>query len=142
LRERLVDVVIATSADDACAVIHAAPAIQCLLLNWELGNDATHAQAQSVLDALLSRNATVRGRDGIDPTPVHALITRAATCASGIASGSTKVSRWITNRLPRPLTPPDHRQKRNNPLRAREPEKRENGPHCHPDGAATCRLTC
>ncbi|WP_126282764.1 Orn/Lys/Arg decarboxylase N-terminal domain-containing protein [Burkholderia stagnalis] len=72
LRERLVDVVIATSADDARAVVNADPAIQCLLLNWELGGDATHAQAQSVLDAMRARNATV---------PVFLLASRASAAA-------------------------------------------------------------
>ncbi|RQR49919.1 arginine decarboxylase [Burkholderia sp. Bp9125] len=72
LRERLVDVVIATSADDARAVVNADPAIQCLLLNWELGGDATHAQAQSVLDAMRARNATV---------PVFLLANRASAAA-------------------------------------------------------------
>ncbi|MGZ2746884.1 Orn/Lys/Arg family decarboxylase [Burkholderia stagnalis] len=72
LRERLVDVVIATSADDARAVVNADPAIQCLLLNWELGSDATHAQAQSVLDAMRARNATV---------PVFLLANRASAAA-------------------------------------------------------------
>ncbi|RQR51122.1 arginine decarboxylase [Burkholderia sp. Bp9126] len=72
LRERLVDVVIATSADDARAVVNADPAIQCLLLNWELGGDATHAQAQSVHDAMRARNATV---------PVFLLANRASAAA-------------------------------------------------------------
>ncbi|WP_323121321.1 Orn/Lys/Arg family decarboxylase [Burkholderia alba] len=73
LRERLVDVVIATSADDACAVVHADPAVQCLLLNWELGGDATHAHARSVLNALRARSATV---------PVFLLASRAS--AAGV----------------------------------------------------------
>ncbi|WP_423368046.1 Orn/Lys/Arg decarboxylase N-terminal domain-containing protein [Burkholderia sp. LMG 32019] len=72
LRTRLVDVVIATSADDACAVVAADPAIQCLLLNWELGNDAGHAPAQAVLDAMRARNATV---------PVFLLASRASASA-------------------------------------------------------------
>ena len=72
LRARLVDVVIATSADDACAVVAADPAIQCLLLNWELGNDADHAPAQAVLDAMRARNATV---------PVFLLASRASASA-------------------------------------------------------------
>ncbi|MGU7779104.1 Orn/Lys/Arg family decarboxylase [Burkholderia sp. PU8-34] len=72
LRARLVDVVIATSADDARAVVNADPAIQCLLLNWELGNDPAHAPAQSVLDAMRARNATV---------PVFLLANRASAAA-------------------------------------------------------------
>jgi len=72
LRTRLVDVVIATSADDACAVVVADPAIQCLLLNWELGNDPAHAPAQAVLDAMRARNATV---------PVFLLASRASAAA-------------------------------------------------------------
>ncbi|WP_175760678.1 Orn/Lys/Arg decarboxylase N-terminal domain-containing protein [Burkholderia anthina] len=72
LRARLVDVVIATSADDACAVVNADPAIQCLLLNWELGNDPAHAPAQAVLDAMRARNATV---------PVFLLASRASAAA-------------------------------------------------------------
>ena len=74
LRSRLVDVVIATSADDARAVVAADPAIQCLLLNWELGNDADHAPAQAVLDAMRARNATV---------PVFLLASRASVRDSG-----------------------------------------------------------
>ncbi|CAM2186399.1 arginine decarboxylase, degradative [Burkholderia latens] len=72
LRTRLVDVVIATSADDARAVVNADPAIQCLLLNWELGNDPGHAPAQAVLDAMRARNATV---------PVFLLASRASAAA-------------------------------------------------------------
>ncbi|NLP63684.1 hypothetical protein NH14_021490 [Paraburkholderia sacchari] len=42
LEQRFVNVIVATSADDAVAVIAADPLIQCLLLNWELGDDETH----------------------------------------------------------------------------------------------------
>ncbi|EMN1928038.1 arginine decarboxylase [Burkholderia ambifaria] len=72
LRARLVDVVIATSAEDARAVVDADPAIQCLLLNWELGNDPEHAPARAVLDAMRARNATV---------PVFLLASRASAAA-------------------------------------------------------------
>jgi hypothetical protein len=33
--------------------------IQCLLFNWELGDDDTHRQAQRILDAQRKRRATV-----------------------------------------------------------------------------------
>ncbi|PRE15560.1 Orn/Lys/Arg decarboxylase N-terminal domain-containing protein [Burkholderia multivorans] len=72
LRARLVDVVIATSADDARAVVDADPAIQCLLLNWELGDDSQHTPAHAVLDAMRARNATV---------PVFLLASRASASA-------------------------------------------------------------
>jgi arginine decarboxylase len=59
LEQRLVSVVVATSADDAVSVIEADPLIQCLLLSWELGNDETHLQAQRVLDAQRACSTTV-----------------------------------------------------------------------------------
>ncbi|WP_321854568.1 Orn/Lys/Arg family decarboxylase [Paraburkholderia tropica] len=83
LRERLVDVVTAASADDAVAVIGADPGVQCLLLDWELGTAAgdadagshasAHAAARTVLDALRARNATL---------PVFLLADR--TSAAGV----------------------------------------------------------
>ena len=84
LRTRLVDVVIATSAEDARAVVDADPAIQCLLLNWELGNDPGHAPAQAVLDAMRARNATV---------PVFLLIVTHLFMLTGL-SPNTKLA-WI-----------------------------------------------
>jgi arginine decarboxylase len=73
LRDRLVDIVLATSADDAIAVINADPAIQCLLLSWELGEPRGekraerraeprgdgHRDAQAVLDAMRARSENV-----------------------------------------------------------------------------------
>jgi arginine decarboxylase len=65
LRDRLVDVVIALTADDAIAIINADPAIQCLLLSWELGEQRGeqrgdgHRDAQAVLDAMRARSEGV-----------------------------------------------------------------------------------
>jgi len=52
LERRGVTVLLAASADDACAVIDSNPALQCLLLNWELPGGAL-----SVLETLRQRHA-------------------------------------------------------------------------------------
>lgn len=52
LERRGVVVLIAAGADDACAVIDSNPALQCVLLNWELPGGA-----QLVLDTLRQRHA-------------------------------------------------------------------------------------
>ncbi|SAK56309.1 lysine decarboxylase [Caballeronia glebae] len=62
LRERDVDVVMAASATDAIDVIGADPAIQCLLLDWELPDaqdSAAHRGPLAVLDAMRKRSETV-----------------------------------------------------------------------------------
>ncbi|CAM2174259.1 arginine decarboxylase, degradative [Paraburkholderia sacchari] len=65
LRDCLVDVTLALSADDAIAVINADPSIQCVLLSWELAGahsgdpGGAHRAAQAVLDALRTRNEHV-----------------------------------------------------------------------------------
>ncbi|MEM5341389.1 Orn/Lys/Arg decarboxylase N-terminal domain-containing protein [Paraburkholderia azotifigens] len=78
LEQRFVNVVVATSADDAVAVIAADPLIQCLLLNWELSDDESHQQAQRVLDAQRKRSATVpifllASRTSASTVPVDAM---------------------------------------------------------------------
>ncbi|CAB3778659.1 Orn/Lys/Arg decarboxylase N-terminal domain-containing protein [Pararobbsia alpina] len=78
LEQRLVEVVIASSLEDAQAVVNSDPAIQCLLLSWELGNDPTHAQASTVLDAQRLRSATVpifllATRTSVSTVPVDAM---------------------------------------------------------------------
>lgn len=52
LERRGVTVLLAASADDACAVIDSNPALQCVLLNWELPGGAL-----PVLDTLRQRHA-------------------------------------------------------------------------------------
>lgn len=52
LERRGVTVLLAATADDACAVIDSNPALQCVLLNWELPDGA-----QPVLDRLRQRHA-------------------------------------------------------------------------------------
>ncbi|SAK96179.1 Orn/Lys/Arg family decarboxylase [Caballeronia ptereochthonis] len=76
LRERLVDIVMAAGAADAIDIIHADPAIQCLLLDWELGGTRTGArptEAMAVLDAMRTRSESV---------PVFLMASR--TSASGV----------------------------------------------------------
>ncbi|MEI6003308.1 arginine decarboxylase [Paraburkholderia bengalensis] len=78
LEQRFVNVIVATTADDAVAVIAADPLIQCLLLHWELSNDETHQQAQRVLDAQRKRSATVpifllASRTSASTVPVDAM---------------------------------------------------------------------
>jgi arginine decarboxylase len=78
LEQRQVNVVVAASADDAVAVIAADPLIQCLLLNWELGDDDTHEQAKRVLDAQRVRSATVpifllASRSSASTVPIDAM---------------------------------------------------------------------
>ncbi|KAF0811485.1 Biodegradative arginine decarboxylase [Andreprevotia sp. IGB-42] len=59
LEARLIEVIVATTADDGRAIATSDPAIQCLLLDWDLEGGDDHAPAQDVLDGLRSRNATV-----------------------------------------------------------------------------------
>lgn len=58
LGERDINVVEASSADDARAVILSDPSIQGILLSWSLGG-SDHKQAQSLLQLIRSRNADV-----------------------------------------------------------------------------------
>ncbi len=58
LRNRDVEVVESTSADDSKFIILSDTSIQCLLLDWNIGNDdtATHAKAKELLSLVRSRN--------------------------------------------------------------------------------------
>ena len=59
LEARLVRVVVATGADDAVSIIKADPAIQCLLLNWDLDADPHHGGTFRVLDAIRARSTAL-----------------------------------------------------------------------------------
>lgn len=61
LRNRDADVVESMSSDDARAIIISDPSIQCILLDWCLGDDdpKTHAKAKSLLSLIRSRNVHV-----------------------------------------------------------------------------------
>lgn len=59
LEKRQVEVVLAQSAQDAIVLIHADPTVQCVLLDWELALDDSHAIANSVLDAVRGRSETL-----------------------------------------------------------------------------------
>jgi arginine decarboxylase len=61
LQTRDVDVVTSISFDDAQSVILSDPAIQCILLDWNLENDdpSNHAKAKSLLELTRSRNEKI-----------------------------------------------------------------------------------
>ncbi|MBI5879915.1 MAG: arginine decarboxylase [Chloroflexi bacterium] len=56
LRDRSVDVVEATSADDGRAVVLSDPSIQGVLVDWSLSDDATHDKARALIALIRSRN--------------------------------------------------------------------------------------
>lgn len=58
LVQRGIDVLTATSADDAIVLIRSDPSIQCVLLDWDLGVDG-HGPSEAVVDAIRHRNANV-----------------------------------------------------------------------------------
>lgn len=58
LERRQIEVVTAESADDGIAVIRSDPALQCVLVDWDLGSDG-HEQSIGVVEALRKRNGTV-----------------------------------------------------------------------------------
>ena len=58
LVQRDIDVLTATSADDAIMLIRSDPSIQCVLLDWDLGVDG-HGPSEAVVDAIRHRNANV-----------------------------------------------------------------------------------
>jgi arginine/lysine/ornithine decarboxylase len=59
LEKRQVEVLLAQSATDAAVMIHSDPMVQCVLLDWELALDDSHAIANSVLDAVRERSETL-----------------------------------------------------------------------------------
>lgn len=59
LQEREVDVVVSTSGADARAIIASDPAIQCVLVDWDLPADTPEDGAAAVLREVRARNATV-----------------------------------------------------------------------------------
>lgn len=61
LRNRDVEVVESMSSDDGQSIIISDPSIQCILLDWCLGDDdpTTHAKAKSLLSLIRSRNVHV-----------------------------------------------------------------------------------
>ncbi|MEA9993364.1 Orn/Lys/Arg decarboxylase N-terminal domain-containing protein [Pseudomonas sp. 10B1] len=59
LEERQVEVLLAQSAEDAIVLIHSDPMLQCVLLDWELALDDSHAIANRVLDAVRERSEGV-----------------------------------------------------------------------------------
>ncbi|WP_219059943.1 Orn/Lys/Arg decarboxylase N-terminal domain-containing protein [Pseudomonas sp. UMAB-08] len=59
LEKRQVEVLLAQSALDAAILIHSDPMVQCVLLDWELALDDSHAIANSVLDAVRERSETL-----------------------------------------------------------------------------------
>ena len=56
LRDRTVDVVEATSAEDGTSVVTSDSAIHAALIDWNLGDDKDHAQAAAFIRFLRSRN--------------------------------------------------------------------------------------
>ena len=60
LRDRGVDVVEASSAEDGSAVVLSDPLIQCVLLDWSLSDDDSgHDKARALLDLIRTRNEHV-----------------------------------------------------------------------------------
>ena len=61
LHSRDVQVIESTSADDGQAVVISDPSIQCILLDWSLGDDdpMTHAKAKSLLSQVRLRNVHI-----------------------------------------------------------------------------------
>lgn len=58
LKRRDIDVVTAQAAEDAIAIVRSDPALQCILLDWDLGPDG-HALSTSVVDAVRHRNSHI-----------------------------------------------------------------------------------
>jgi lysine decarboxylase/arginine decarboxylase len=58
LKRRDIDVVTAQTADDAIAIVRSDPALQCVLLDWDLGPEG-HDLSTSVVDAVRHRNTHV-----------------------------------------------------------------------------------
>lgn len=58
LKRRDIDVVTAQAAEDAIAIVRSDPALQCVLLDWDLGPDG-HDLSTSVVDAVRHRNTHV-----------------------------------------------------------------------------------
>lgn len=58
LERRDIRIVTAATSSDAIAIVGSDPALQCVLLDWDLGPDG-HAPAIAVLEALRARNHTV-----------------------------------------------------------------------------------
>lgn len=58
LERRDIEVVTAMAADDAIAIVRSDPALQCVLLDWDLGPEG-HELSASVVEALRQRNAHV-----------------------------------------------------------------------------------
>lgn len=58
LKRRNIDVVTAQAAEDAIAIVRSDPALQCILLDWDLGPDG-HDLSTSVVDAVRHRNTHV-----------------------------------------------------------------------------------
>ncbi len=59
LKDRAVEVVEATSAEDGTSVITADTAIHAVLLDWTLGDDKGHARARAMLEFVRSRNEQI-----------------------------------------------------------------------------------
>lgn len=58
LKHRDIDVVTAQAAEDAIAIVRSDPALQCVLLDWDLGPDG-HDLSMSVVDAVRHRNTHI-----------------------------------------------------------------------------------
>jgi len=58
LKRRDIDVVTAQAAEDAIAIVRSDPALQCVLLDWDLGPDG-HDLSTSVVDAVRHRNTHI-----------------------------------------------------------------------------------
>ncbi|MCB4771445.1 lysine decarboxylase [Ancylobacter sp. Lp-2] len=58
LQRRHIEIITAITADDAISVIRSDPALQCVLLDWDLGTDG-HGPSVAVVEALRHRNGTV-----------------------------------------------------------------------------------
>lgn len=73
-----VEVIPAIDVIDAVAIIHADPMVQCVLLDWDLALDDSHANAMQVLDAIRERSESVpvfllAERSRADSIPLEAM---------------------------------------------------------------------
>ena len=59
VEERTISVLVSESLADATAILHSDPAIQCVLLSWEMDDSAGHAQCIKLLTDLRARNTRV-----------------------------------------------------------------------------------
>lgn len=84
LERRDVEVVTAMAADDAIAIIRSDPALQCILLDWDLGPEG-HDLSASVVEAVRQRNGTI---------PVFLLADR-SVASTVPASIMSKVSDFV-----------------------------------------------